>query len=83
MYVTMNDKFMSGWGMADGKINKLVIACETWDQATAIERAARDRGEMRYINITNKKPYYNPARFYVSEKSFSEMRGSWLKYYNK
>ena len=82
-YVTMTDKFMSGWGMADGKTNKFVIACENWAQATAIERAAMDRDEMKYINIARKKPYYNPARFYVSEKSFSELGGNWLKYYNK
>ena len=27
-YVTMTDKFMSGWGEAAGKVNKLVIECE-------------------------------------------------------
>ena len=25
VYVTMTDKFMSGWGEAEGKINKYVI----------------------------------------------------------
>ena len=25
LYVTMTDKFMSGWGLADNKINKLVF----------------------------------------------------------
>ena len=57
-YVTMTDKFMSGWGMAKGKINKLIIECRTIEQAVQIESAAKKRGEMRYINIRTTKPYY-------------------------
>jgi hypothetical protein len=57
-YVTMTDKFMSGWGMAKGKINKLIIECQTIEQAEQIERAAKSRREMRYINIRTTKPYY-------------------------
>lgn len=81
VYVTMTDKFMSGWGMADKKINKLVIECENWKQAEAIEKAARNRNEMKYINICAKKPYYNNRRFLVSNKVFSDMGGHWLDYY--
>ena len=29
-YVTMTDKFMSGWGKARGKINKLVFSLSQW-----------------------------------------------------
>ena len=36
VYVTMTDKFMSGWGMAKGKTNKLVIECENSMQAEKI-----------------------------------------------
>jgi hypothetical protein len=57
-FVTMTDKFMSGWGMAKGKINKLIIECETLQQAEQIERAARKRSEMRYVNIRTTKPRY-------------------------
>ena len=28
-YVSMTDKFFSNWGKARGRINKLVIECET------------------------------------------------------
>ena len=57
-YVTMTDKFMSGWGAAAGKINKLVIECETYDQAEQIERAAKTRREMKRVGIRTSKPYY-------------------------
>jgi len=37
-YVTMTDKFMSGWGQAHGKINKMVVECDTYEEAAQIER---------------------------------------------
>lgn len=57
-YVTMTDKFMSKWGYAQGKINKLIIVCDSIEQAEQIERAAHQRSEMRYINIRMTKPRY-------------------------
>ena len=57
-YVSMTDKFMSGWGHARNLINKLVISCETYDQACVVATNAADRNEMKYINIRVKKPYY-------------------------
>jgi len=33
LYVTMTDKFMSGWGMAEGKTNKLVLECKNLHEA--------------------------------------------------
>ena len=65
-YVTMTDKFMSGWGMAKNKINKLVIVCNTYEEAKVVAENARNRSEMKYINITDKKPYYSSDRYYVS-----------------
>ena len=65
-YVCMTDKFMSGWGLAQGKINKLVIECETYIEAAIVYNNAKHRSEMIYINIRNTKPYYNKNRFLVS-----------------
>ena len=45
-YVTMTDKFMSGWGMAQGKINKLVLECETYEDAETVYNNACNRSEM-------------------------------------
>ena len=64
-----------------GFLNKLVIECDTFDQARRISWAARDRGEMKYINICSKYPYYNSAKYYVSNKKFSDLGGTWLTYF--
>jgi hypothetical protein len=58
-YVAMTDKFMSGWGKAEGKTNKHVIVCNSYDQAKIVERNAKDRSEMKYVNIRSTKPHYN------------------------
>jgi len=78
-YVTMTDSFMSGWGEAEGKINKLVIACNTYKQAEAVARNAELRPEMKYVNITSKKPYYNPRRYLVSTKTYESLGNIWKK----
>lgn len=78
-YVTMTDKFLSGWGIAKNKTNKLVIECDTYEQAEIIEKNAKKRNEMRYINITSKKPYFDKKKFVVSEKNFDELGSIWTK----
>jgi hypothetical protein len=75
-YVTMTDKFMSGWGMAHGKKNKLIIECETIAQALQIERTAHKRSEMRYINIRTTKPYYG-ANILESWKKWEDLGEIW------
>ena len=75
-YVTMTDKFMSGWGMAQGKTNKLIIECANYDQAALIAKNARKRSEMRHVNIRASKPYYG-SHVLESWKTFDDMFGSW------
>ena len=58
-YVTATDKFMSGWGLAKGKTNKVVVVCENWQEAEEVEEALHRRSEMKYINVRSSKPYYN------------------------
>ena len=50
-YVVMTDKFLSGWGLAEGKTNKLVIVCDTHKEASTIERNASKRDEMENVYI--------------------------------
>ena len=71
-YVTMTDKFMSDWGMAKGKINKLVISCDTYDEAITVANNAERRDEMIYVNIRDSKPYYNSDRYHVSRHGRTE-----------
>ena len=82
LYVRMTDKFMSGWGMARNANNVLVIACDTWKQADAVEKAANERHEMRRVNIVSNKPKARAGVVY-SWKTFSDLGGPWLKYYRE
>lgn len=76
----MTDKFFSGWGhAANGRIDKLVVECDTIEQAEQIERAAHRRPEMRYINLGTNRPRYSPKRYTVSYKHYSELSGRWLQ----
>jgi len=75
-YVTMTDKFMSGWGMAEGKTNKFIVVCETYMDAEIIQKNAEKRDEMKYINITDKKPRYG-NNVVESWRNFDELGQIW------
>jgi hypothetical protein len=77
IYVSMTDKFMSGWGKAEKKTNKFIIICDTMEQAETIERNAQKRSEMKYINICLSKPYYNQNRYELSYRNFDELGSIW------
>lgn len=78
-YVTMTDKFMSGWGLAKNKINKMVVICESFEQAATIAKNARKRSEMRFVNICYTKPSYPQHSYLTSWKQFSDLSGPWLE----
>jgi hypothetical protein len=71
-YVTMTDKHMSGWGMAAGRVNKLVFECGTYEEACIVAQNARNHGSQIYVNINGNKPYYSPNRYYVQYKDRNE-----------
>lgn len=75
-FVTMTDKFMSGWGMAQGKTNKFIVVCENYAQALTIERNAQKRNEMKYINICTSKPRYG-RNVVESWRHFAELGEIW------
>lgn len=78
IYVTMTDKFMSGWGMAKNKTNKFIIECDNWEQAETIKRNAQKRSEMKYINICINKPRYS-NNVVESWRTFEELGEIWKK----
>jgi len=75
-YVTMTDKYLSGWGMSENKTNKLIIECETIEQAEQIALVARYRDEMTYVNIRTTKPYYG-SNIVESWKTWGELGEIW------
>lgn len=77
-WVTMTDKFMSGWGKAEGKINKLVFECDSYDEAVTVAENAAARGDQKNVNICTKKPYYSPSRYYAQVKNKEEY-STWYK----
>lgn len=80
-YVTMTDKALSGWGLSHNKIAKLVVVCDTYEQAFAIETYAKTRSEMKYVNLTVNKPRYSTLKYCVTEREFDQLGESWKKYY--
>jgi hypothetical protein len=77
-YVTMTDKHMSGWGHAEGKINKLIFECETLKDAHTVYDNAEHQGSMKYINICSNKPYYSSSRYYPQTKTKDDY-SAWYK----
>ena len=77
IYVAMTDEFMSGWGRAEGKINKYVIACDNQQQAEQIEAAAHNRPEMKYITTYTGLPNYDPNQYLVSLKHYNDLGDVW------
>jgi len=78
-YVTMTDKFLSGWGRAEGKINKFVIEVPTLNHAEVIKKNAMGRTDMKNINILARKPSYNRRRYFVSNRTYGELGDAWKK----
>ena len=78
VYVTMTDKFMSGWGLSQGKINKLIFVCDSAEEAQIVFHNAESRGDMKHINMTVTKPYYSPSKYYAQTKT-KEDSSNWYK----
>ena len=82
-YVTMTDKFLSGWGRAKDKINKVVIECDSLQEAETVAENARNRSDMIRVNIATKKPYYNKDKYLISFRTKSDWPAWFEKDYFK
>lgn len=52
-YVTCQDRFLSGWGRAEGKRNYCVFLCDTEEEATIVADNARARTEMVKVRTSS------------------------------
>tara|TARA_R100000234_G_scaffold116080_1_gene92742 strand:- start:422 stop:757 length:336 start_codon:yes stop_codon:yes gene_type:complete len=50
-YVVCHDTFMSGWGMAHGRKNILIFACDWIDEAVNVAQYAESRDDMASVNV--------------------------------
>lgn len=65
LYVTAPDKAMSGWGGAEGKVNLVVYAADTLEEARVVADNFRARPEFGKVNVTPRKPSAG-ARYVIS-----------------
>ena len=64
VFVTMSDKFMSGWGCATNKTAKRVIICQNSCEAyTLRDRLFNPKYGMKYVNITYDLPKYSSTKY--------------------
>jgi hypothetical protein len=81
IYVNMVDRFMSGWGGAAGGVSRYSVKCDTREQADAIEKAAQDRSEMKYVTLALTPPRKRSAGDHVQIVDFKDMGKPWLAYW--
>ncbi len=55
-FVIMTDTFLSGWGDADNKINKLIFICNNKNQSEIVKDNAKNRTDMKHIKSYVKIP---------------------------
>lgn len=77
-YVTASDAFFSGWGMANDKVNKIVVEVETYEDATKVYNKLQQRHEMKYVRIARQRPAYDEEKYYVSVYDLESNR-VWLR----
>lgn len=66
-FVVMTDNFLSGWGLAEGKIAKRVVICKNHCDAEMMhDRLFNPKYRMSRVNVTPRLPKYSPSRYTVS-----------------
>lgn len=58
--VTATDRFMSGWGQAEGGLSKCAWAC-TAETVDKVYKWVKSRPEMKHVRITS-RPWYPKAK---------------------
>ena len=78
-WVTMTDKLFS---RVERTTSKVIVECDTYEEAVIVETNCLNRGDMKYVNIRSTKPYY-PDHYNEYWKT-KEDYPSWFKpgYFN-
>jgi hypothetical protein len=73
VFVTMTDKFLSGWGCAENKIAKRVVICPNRQKAELIkDRLFNPKHMMKNVNVVYNLPNYSANKYTTSYDLFSE-----------
>ena len=78
-YVSMTDNFLSYWGKASGKIDKLVFICNTEEEANIVKFNARCYSSMSSIVVSNNKPVFPENNYYVTFKNKNDSPNWYIK----
>ena len=76
-YVTTTDRFMSGWGPAKRKDNRLIFPCESMAEAMRVDSYAKNRGDQMRVFICTSKPKVR-AHHYTQVKT-KDQYPNWYK----
>ena len=55
-YVLVTDTFMSGWGPAEGKTNRLVFPCDSFAEAESVASYAASRTDTENVRVEPSPP---------------------------
>ena len=78
-YVVCVDTFLSGWGKAENKINRIILPCKSLDEAEVVRENARGRGDMKSIRIHSSKPQLRRRNFSVWQVMNRKSARAWYK----
>lgn len=56
-YVTCTDTFLSGWGKAKGKTNKLIFVCDTAEEQKIVANNCEARTDMVNVILHSSIPF--------------------------
>ncbi len=74
-YVICDDRFMSFWGLSEGKINTIVLGCADYTTAQIVANNARGRSDQKNIKLLDHKPTLYPTAHYYSIHDESDYKG--------
>lgn len=80
-YVSVTDKFMSGWGNAEGKTFKYIFVCDDKTQADNVANNLKSMKNHTDVIILGVKPRYDDRKFYI--KTVIGSGDGFNKYYIK
>lgn len=73
VYVWMIDTFMSGWGKADGKTNRLIFVCGSPEEARIVMDNAEERSDTKNVTIASDPPQYYHKNWRSSGADYETM----------
>jgi HSP20 family molecular chaperone IbpA len=82
-YVSMTDKFLSGWGQARGKNAVFINICDNYEEAQVVADNAGARKDQCNIKISETMPVFNTDRNLVQIKTREDMPNWYKKDYFK